>query len=118
MATHVSSAKKSNRDHCSDADGSIAYALSDSESSDAYTWAFDPMNLPCIGESYADDVPYDEAPLPNKDRHELTEALFHLHRISTSANLPLLGVLAHNAAENIHKILVLYGTWVALPRKK
>ncbi len=112
MAREVSLAKKSTRDHCSNADGSVAYARPARGSSDAYTWAFVPMNLPDVGESFADDERYDEAPLLNKDRHALTEAHWHLRRISTSANLPLLSVLAQNASENIRKILVLYGIWV------
>lgn len=109
MTKQASCTKKSTRNHCSNADGSVAYALSAGESSDAYTWDFNPHNLPGIGESLADHELYDEPPMLDKERHELTRALHHLRRISTSANSPLLSVLAQNASENIHKILILYG---------
>jgi hypothetical protein len=82
----VSYKKKSPPDHCSNADGSAAYALSALESSDAYTGLFAPMNLPYIAESFSDNELYDEAPMPNKDRHDLIMALIHLRRISIFSN--------------------------------
>jgi hypothetical protein len=108
MGKNIVSTKKSTRDHCSDADGRLAYAQSAAESSNAYTCSFNPRNWPSTGDWLADQEFHDELPLPNKKAQELVAVLVYLRGVSESANTPWLRDKARNAAENLDKFLLMY----------